>query len=211
TADSLGQHQSGDFLLQIHRQTEVQQAEHQHRILGSPVFGRITGSCQVHRQLVAVPVQISVDATSINLEEALHPWRAFSVEHLGALAQIDRTHEAVDLQYARPDHFGQSPLSHQAQADHLAQPVGGMDIAQAKQRVVEGRGFNQRHAQGVTPYADTLSQPGQRLYTLLGWQAVAVTAVQICLAPCQAKGSDTGTEDQADQMKRKTQEHQRLL
>ena len=70
-ADLLRQDQRGDFLLQVHRQAEVEQAEDQHRVLGLPVGRPVAGLGQVHRQLVLVAIQVGVDPAGIDLEELL--------------------------------------------------------------------------------------------------------------------------------------------
>ena len=67
----LRQNQRGNFLLQVHRQAEVEQAEDQHRILRLPVGRPVTGLGQVHRQFVLVAVQVGVDPSGIDLEELL--------------------------------------------------------------------------------------------------------------------------------------------
>ncbi len=146
-----------------------------------------------------MPEQVGVDATRIDLEVLLHARRAFSVEHLGTLAQVDGAHESIDFQHTGPGHLGKSALGHQPQADHLAQAIRSVDVAQAEQRIVEGRGFDQRHAHGIAPDADALGQPGQRLHTLLGRQTVGIATVQIGLAAAQADGSEGGAENQANQ------------
>ncbi len=109
----LRQQQRRHFFLQILRKPEVEQTEHQHRVLGLPVLRLVAGLGKVHRQLVLMAIQVGVHAAGVDLEELLHPRRGLAIEQLGALAQIHRAHEAVGLQHAGADHLRQSPLSHQ--------------------------------------------------------------------------------------------------
>ena len=149
---------------------------------------------EVHRQLVAVAEQVGVDAAGIDFEEGLHARRGGLVQHLGALPQVHRAHEAVHFQHARTGHFGQAPFGHQAQADHLAEAVAGVYIAQGKQGIVEAVGFDQWHAEAVTPDRDAAGQPLDRHDALLRRQAVAVAAVEKRLAATDKQAGTQGGE-----------------
>ena len=182
----LGHGQRGDLFLHVHRQTEVEQAEQQHRVLGLPVLGTVAGLGQIHRHTIAVAEHIGVDATRIDLEEALQAWRGVGVENFCILFQVDRAHEAVHFQHAGPRHLGQAALSQQAHADHLAETVTGMHVAQGKQRVVKIARFDQRHAECVTPHRRTLGHALDALNATGRRHAVGITAVEQGLAAGEA-------------------------
>ncbi|MCY1519787.1 hypothetical protein D9M68_545500 [compost metagenome] len=191
-ANLLRHDEGGDLFLQVHRQAEVQQGENKHRVFRFPVGRLVAGLGQVHRQLVAVAIEVGVDAAGVDREELLQAWRGILVEDVGALAQVHRAHEAVDLQHAGAGHLGQASFGHQAQADHLAEAVGGVDVAEAEQGVVEGGGFDQRHAQRVAADRDALRQALHRLEAGGGRQAVGVAAVQPGLAAAEADHGASG-------------------
>ncbi len=209
--DFLRHQQRGDLFLQVLRKAEIEQTEHQHRILGLPVLRFVAGLGEVHRQFVAMTIQVGVHATGVHLEELFHPRRGFTVQQLGALAQIDRPHETVGFQHARADHFRQAALGHQPKADHLAQSVGGVDVSHGKQRIVKRRGFDQRHAHGIAPDARTARQSGQRLNALCRRQTGAVAVIEIGLTTAEAGQAERGPQRQANQGVRQTQRHRRLL
>ncbi|MNO91724.1 hypothetical protein D3C76_832760 [compost metagenome] len=194
-ADLLRQHQRGDLFLQVHRQAEVQQGVDQRRILRLPVFRAIAGLGEVHRQVVAVAVDVGVDAARVGLEEALQARRGGRVDDFRLLAQVHRAHEAVDFQRARTDHFRQPSLGHQAQADHLAQAVAGVHVALGEQRVMEAAGLDQRHAQCVAADRHVVGQPLDRQHAAARRQAAAVAVLQPGLAAGQAdRGAQGGRE-----------------
>lgn len=201
-ADLLRERQRGDFFLQVHRQAEVEQGEDQRRVLGLPVFRTVAGLGQVHRQLVAIAIQVGVDPARVDLEEALQARRGVPVLDLRSLAQVHGTHETVDLQRAGADHLGQPSLGQQAQADHLAQAVGGVYVAQGEQRVMEGAGFDQWHAQRVAPDRYVLRQALDRLYAGGRRQAVGVAIVEPGLATGQAQEGAEGRGGAATGRKR---------
>ncbi|MCY1421091.1 hypothetical protein D9M71_367350 [compost metagenome] len=172
--DLLRHHQRRDFFLQVDRQAEVEQGEDQRRVFRLPVFRPVAGLGEVHRQVVAVAIDVGVDPARVSLEEALQARRRAGIEHVGALLQVHRAHETVDLQYARTEHFRQPPLGHQAQADHLAETVAGMHVAFGEQRIVEGAGFDQRHAQRVAADRHVIRQSLDRLHARGRRQAAGV-------------------------------------
>ena len=193
--DLVRQLEGGDFFLQVDRQAEVEQAEQQHRVFRLPVGGAVAALGQVHRQPVLVAEQVGVDAAGVDLEELLDARRGVLVQHLGLGLEVDRTHETVDFQHAGAVHLGQATLGQQAHADHLAEAVGGVHVAQGEQGVVEGGGLDQRHAQRVAPDHHALRQALDANDALVRVNAVGVATVEEGLAAAQQQGAAQGGEN----------------
>ena len=165
---------------------------------------------QVHRQFVAVLEQVGVDATGVDLEGLFDPWRGIFIQHRRTLLEVDGTHETVDVQGARTDHLGQTAFGHQAHADHLAEAVTGMHIANAEDGVVKAAALDQRHAEGVAADAHAFRQTLNFHRALHGRDAVAVLVVEEGLAAGQSQQPGKGrAQGQAGQGTKQAREHVR--
>jgi hypothetical protein len=196
-ADLLGHDQRGDLFLQIDRQAEVEQAEQQHRVFRLPVGRPVAGLGQVHRQALAVAEHVGVDAARVDLEEAFQPRRGAGIELLGAALEVHRAHEPVHLQHAGAGHFRQAPFGQQAHADHLAEAVAGMHVAQGEQRIVEGARLDQRHAEGVATDRGAFRQALDAFHAARRRHAVGIATVEQGLAAGEA--GQRGGKGQAGQ------------
>jgi hypothetical protein len=99
---------------------------------------------------------------------------------------VHRTHESIHFQRTWPGQLRQASLGEQAHADHLAEAITRMHVAEGKECVMECTRLDQWHAKGVAPDRCALGDAFDALHSASRRHAVGIAAIEQRLAAGKA-------------------------